>query len=216
MTDISRSLSTVDSLIVDVLTDDVSDNDVSKTLFAVSEFANVVRAGAKTISAEVLLCANLGYGLRLVTRSGERRHMLLFDTGPEGAIFLRNCTNLGIALGEVECIAVNHGCAVPLPLILSVGRFQSDWFFVDPANHIDYEHAHHANDGFDALSFASDRPFATDKFQSLLEQLPENIFRAKGVIWLDESESQYVFHLVGQRFTLDESGRRRRSKTNWC
>jgi 7,8-dihydropterin-6-yl-methyl-4-(beta-D-ribofuranosyl)aminobenzene 5'-phosphate synthase len=109
MTDISRSLSTVDSLIVDVLTDDVSDNYVSKTLFAVSEFANVVRAGATTISAEVLLCANLGYGLRLVTRSGERRHTLLFDTGPEGAIFIRNCANLGIGLGEVECVAVSHG-----------------------------------------------------------------------------------------------------------
>ena len=97
-------------------------------------------------------------------------------------------------------------CTVPLPLILSVGQFQSDWFFVDPANHIDYEHAHLANDGFDALSFASDRPFATNKFQSLLEPLPENIFRAKGMISVDESKSQYVFHLVGQRFTLDESG----------
>ncbi len=29
--------------------------------------------------------------------------------GPEGAIFVRNCANLGIALGEIECIAVSHG-----------------------------------------------------------------------------------------------------------
>jgi len=29
-----------------VLTDDVSDNYVSKTLFAISEFANVIRGGA--------------------------------------------------------------------------------------------------------------------------------------------------------------------------
>lgn len=109
MTDISRSLVSVDSLTVDVVTDDVSDNYVSKTLFAVSEFANIVRAGAKTISAEALLCANLGYGLRLVSQSGGVRHTLLFDTGPEGAIFIRNCANLGIVLGEVECIAVSHG-----------------------------------------------------------------------------------------------------------
>ena len=34
---------------------------------------------------------------------------MLFDTGPEGAIFIRNCANLGIALGEIECIAVSHG-----------------------------------------------------------------------------------------------------------
>jgi 7,8-dihydropterin-6-yl-methyl-4-(beta-D-ribofuranosyl)aminobenzene 5'-phosphate synthase len=59
MTDIARSLALVDSLAVDVLIDDVSDNYVSKTLFAVSEFANIVRAGAKTISAEALLCAGV-------------------------------------------------------------------------------------------------------------------------------------------------------------
>jgi 7,8-dihydropterin-6-yl-methyl-4-(beta-D-ribofuranosyl)aminobenzene 5'-phosphate synthase len=33
----------------------------------------------------------------------------LFDTGPEGVIFIRNCTNLGIRMGEVEAIAVTHG-----------------------------------------------------------------------------------------------------------
>jgi len=82
---------------------------VSKTLFAVSEFANVVRAGAKAISGEALLCGNLGYGLRLVSQIGSDRHVLLFDTGPEGTIFTRNCTNLGIPMGEIECIAVTHG-----------------------------------------------------------------------------------------------------------
>jgi 7,8-dihydropterin-6-yl-methyl-4-(beta-D-ribofuranosyl)aminobenzene 5'-phosphate synthase len=109
MTDLSGSLEPVDELTVDVVTDDVSDNYVSKTLFAVSEFANVVRAGAKTLSGEVLLCGNLGYGLRLVSQSGSVRRTLLFDTGPEAGIFIRNCTNLGIPMGEIECIAVSHG-----------------------------------------------------------------------------------------------------------
>jgi 7,8-dihydropterin-6-yl-methyl-4-(beta-D-ribofuranosyl)aminobenzene 5'-phosphate synthase len=109
MTEISSSLNPVDLLTADVLTDDVSDNYVSKTLFAVSEFANVVRAGAKALSGETLLCGNLGYGLRLVSQIGKVRHNLLFDTGPEGAIFIRNCANLGIPMGEVECIAVTHG-----------------------------------------------------------------------------------------------------------
>ena len=45
----------LNSLAVDVITDDVSDNYVSKTLFAVSEFANVVRAGATVLSGEALL-----------------------------------------------------------------------------------------------------------------------------------------------------------------
>ena len=89
------SLAALDSLTVDVLTDDVSDNYVSKTLFAVSEFSNVIRGGANIISGEALLCANLGFRLRLVSDVGGTRHTLLFDTGPEGAIFIRNCTNLG-------------------------------------------------------------------------------------------------------------------------
>lgn len=102
-------LALVDSLSVDVLTDNVSDTYVSKTLFAVSEFANVVLAGAKEISGETLLVANLGYGLRLRTRIGKIDHALLPDTGTEGAAFIRNCRNLAIDLGEVEEIAITHG-----------------------------------------------------------------------------------------------------------
>ena len=103
------ALKLIDSLVAEVITDDVSDTYVSKTLFAVSEFSNVVLAGAKVISGETLLCANLGFGLRLVSQAENIRHTLLFDTGPEGAIFIRNCANLGIRLGEVEAIAVSHG-----------------------------------------------------------------------------------------------------------
>ena len=108
MTD-TPALTPVDSLVVDVVTDNVSDAYVSKTLFAVSEFSNVILAGAKVISGATLLDANLGFGLRLVSQAGGTRHTLLFDTGPEGSTFIRNCANLGIRLGEVESIAVTHG-----------------------------------------------------------------------------------------------------------
>jgi 7,8-dihydropterin-6-yl-methyl-4-(beta-D-ribofuranosyl)aminobenzene 5'-phosphate synthase len=102
-------LQALDSLTVDVITDNVSDAYVSKTLFALSEFSNVILGGAQIISGETLLCANLGFGLRLRSKIEGTEHTLLFDTGPEGAIFLRNCANLGIRLSEVECIAVTHG-----------------------------------------------------------------------------------------------------------
>jgi 7,8-dihydropterin-6-yl-methyl-4-(beta-D-ribofuranosyl)aminobenzene 5'-phosphate synthase len=82
----ASALKLIDSLVVEVITDDVSDTYVSKTLFAVPEFSNVVLAGAKVISGEALLCANLGLGLRLVSHTENVRHTLLFDTGPEGAI----------------------------------------------------------------------------------------------------------------------------------
>jgi 7,8-dihydropterin-6-yl-methyl-4-(beta-D-ribofuranosyl)aminobenzene 5'-phosphate synthase len=99
----------IDSLTVDVLSDNVSDTYASKPAFAVSELANVMLAGAREISGETLLVANLGYGLRLRSRLGSTEHVLLFDTGTEGAAFLRNCRNLAVDLGDVEAIAVTHG-----------------------------------------------------------------------------------------------------------
>jgi G3E family GTPase len=96
-------------------------------------------------------------------------------------------------------------CQVPLPLILSVGLFQSDRYFADEPDRVDHDHGHLANDGFEALSFQADRPFAADRFQYFLEQLSDNVFRAKGLLWIDEGDRRYVFHLVGKRFTLDPS-----------
>src|SRR5262245_7046014 len=124
---IAHGLVALDSLHVAVVTDDVSDNYVSKTPFAVSEFSNVVKSGASVISGEALLCANLGFGARLVSRAGTTRHTLLFDTGPEGAVFLRNCAALGVSLGEVEAIAVTHGhwdhmAALPAAIDQIVGQ----------------------------------------------------------------------------------------------
>lgn len=99
----------LDALFVDVLSDNVSDTYVSKTRFARSEMDNVMDAGAKLISGSNLLVANLGYGLRLRSRAGVVDHVLLFDTGTEGAVFIRNCRNLDVDLGAVEEIAITHG-----------------------------------------------------------------------------------------------------------
>ncbi len=90
---------------------------------------------------------------------------------------------------------------VPLPLILSVGLFESDQYFQPEAqehhdhkdhehhdhhahhdhdhhdhdhdhHHHDHDHSHHLeNDGFTSLSFQSDRPLAIKKFQNFLDNL---------------------------------------------
>ncbi len=132
---------------------------------------------------------------------------------------------------------------VPLPLILSVGLFETDKYFApsegDGHDHHDHDHSHDhhdhshcdhdhghcehdhghdhsddhghhhsdhlAIDGFTSLSFASDRPFAIRKFQYFLDnQLPEAVFRAKGILWFDESPKRHIFHLSGKRFSLDD------------
>ncbi|BAZ69017.1 MAG: GTP-binding protein [Pelatocladus maniniholoensis HA4357-MV3] len=132
---------------------------------------------------------------------------------------------------------------VPLPLILSVGLFETDKYFDTIEAHThehhdhdhdhsecghdhhdhdhdhsecghdhhdhDHDHHHHSNhlenDGFTSLSFESEKPFAIRKFQYFLDnQLPENIFRAKGIMWFEESPKRHIFHLCGKRFTLDD------------
>src|SRR5919199_936169 len=113
---------------------------------------------------------------------------------------------------------------VPLALILSVGLFESDKYFETEKSahhdahdhehehhHHDHDHAHHhhsnhlENDGFTSLSFESDKPLAIRKFQYFLDnQLPSNVFRAKGILCFDESPHRHIFHLSGKRFTIED------------
>ncbi|MFN7899311.1 MAG: GTP-binding protein [Synechococcaceae cyanobacterium] len=86
-------------------------------------------------------------------------------------------------------------------------------------NHHGHDHAHghgHAHEpaspdhlaieGFTSLSFRSDGPFALRKFQNFLDnQLPPGVFRAKGILWFNESERRHVFHLAGKRFSIEDS-----------
>ncbi len=188
-----------------------------------------------------------------------------------GDIILLNKTDLvdeaDLDLLEVKIRDVKAGARilrttksqVPLPLILSVGLFESDQYFGGEAEahpHDDHDHSahdhsahdhsahdhsahdhsdcdhdhgqceheghdhghdhhghehhgHHSDhlaiDGFTSLSFASDRPFAIRKFQNFLDNLlPESVFRAKGILWFDESPKRHIFHLSGKRFSLDD------------
>jgi G3E family GTPase len=51
----------------------------------------------------------------------------------------------------------------------------------------------------------SDQAFAVRKFQDFVERLPDTVFRAEGLLWIEESDKRYIFHLVGKRFSRDES-----------
>ena len=102
---------------------------------------------------------------------------------------------------------------VPLPLLMSVGLFESDRV-ATKADHDHHDHgqAHHDHadhldiEGYTSLSFSSDGPFSLRKFQNFLDnQLPESVFRAKGILWFNESEKRHVFHLAGKRFSIDDS-----------
>jgi G3E family GTPase len=181
-----------------------------------------------------------------------------------GDIIILNKTDLveeaDLDLLEVKIRDVKDGARilrtvksqVPLPLVLSVGLFESDKYFQseetpsshdhqdhahhdhhdhdhghhDHAHHDHHDHAHHdhdhhdhahhdhahhhhsdhlENDGFTSISFQSDQPFSLRKFQYFLDhQLPTNVFRAKGIMWFDESPKRHIFHLSGKRFSIDD------------
>jgi G3E family GTPase len=110
-----------------------------------------------------------------------------------------------------------HG-EVPLPLILGLGLAEIDVYInrlnEDKHDHEhdhehDHKHEHHhskhlENDGFISVSFQSDRPFSINKFQEFLtEKLPNDVFRAKGILWFAESDLRHLFQLSGKRFSLD-------------
>ena len=116
---------------------------------------------------------------------------------------------------------------VPLGLLLSVGLFDSDrWLQTkdpEPAHvhsggdhhHHSHRHNHHHHaskgeeagtiEGFTSLSFRSDQPLDLRAFQNFLDnQLPQTVFRAKGILWFRESERRHLFHLAGKRFSIDD------------
>ena len=113
--------------------------------------------------------------------------------------------------------------AVPLELILDTDLFQASSLPQEEAHdhdshdHHDHEHDHdhcehpdhhHSHpshieaDGFNSLAFESDQPFSLDAFQNFLNELPDAVFRAKGVLWFEESPERHIFHLSGRRYTL--------------
>ena len=158
---------------------------------------------------------------------------------------------------------------VPLPLILSVGLFESDKYFApaekangsdrhdhshdhhshdshdhshdhhshdshdhshdhhshdshdhhdhhshDSHDHHDHQSHHLENDGFTSLSFQSDEPLSIRKFQYFLDnQLPANVFRAKGIIWFEESDLRHIFHLSGKRLSIESDDWKGEPKT---
>lgn len=155
---------------------------------------------------------------------------------------------------DARILRTDHA-QVPLPLILSVGLFESDKYFGEKAaqkatqkaaqtdehsdhhnhaheshdhgshhnhgshdhadcdhdhGHCEHDHDHSAHshldiDGFKSISFDRDQPLAIRKFQYFLDnQLPASVFRAKGILWFDESPKRHIFHLSGKRFSLED------------
>ena len=104
---------------------------------------------------------------------------------------------------------------IPLNLLLSVGLFETDLINQKESVH-DHSHEHkhgHAHseednriEDFLSVSFQTKEPFSLRKFQYFLDnQLKNNVFRAKGILWFSESERRHLFHLAGKRISIEDS-----------
>ncbi len=95
---------------------------------------------------------------------------------------------------------------VPLPLILDIGLTQADNYQAEISEFRRNQSAfnnHLANDNFNFVSFQSVRPFKIEKFEHFLsQQLSNNVFRAKGILWFQESPDRHIFQLSGPRYDL--------------
>jgi len=110
---------------------------------------------------------------------------------------------------------------VALPLILGLGLTPTDEYIAedvdkhhaDEHHHHDHDHKHEhhhehhshhlENDGFISVSFQADRPFDVNKFETFLtEEMPNNVFRAKGILWFSDSDLRHIFQLSGSRYHL--------------
>ncbi|MGD1716054.1 CobW family GTP-binding protein [Dapis sp. BLCC M172] len=136
-----------------------------------------------------------------------------------GDIILLNKTDL-VCQDQVDYLesyikTVNNGAKilrseyskVQLYLILDVNLSKLQPYFLEDSNNQDelqkISKNHLINDGFTSISFQSKRPFSVVKFQeNFLEELPKNIFRAKGILWFQESELKHIFQLSGKRYDM--------------
>ena len=74
-----------------------------------------------------------------------------------------------------------------------------------------HDHSYQSHDlinnieGFTSVSYEAFEPFSLRKFQYFLDnQISQNVFRAKGILWFMESDRKHIFHLSGKRFSLDD------------
>ncbi len=99
----------VDCLRVQILVDNTSDGLSSVPGFVETEMTYLWRHGMKTMAGSCLCCAAHGLSCLITAWRGSRRRTVLFDTGPDAAVFERNVNRLSVDLGLVDAIVVSHG-----------------------------------------------------------------------------------------------------------
>ncbi|MFC9833882.1 CobW family GTP-binding protein [Rhodococcus sp. NPDC127530] len=109
-------------------------------------------------------------------------------------------------------VEASHG-DVPLDILLSVGRFdpvQADLTLraldsggcTDPHCRHDH-HSHHPSTTFSTWGYESELPLSLEALREVVQKLPPDIYRVKGVIYTsDAPERRAVLQVVGKRVDI--------------
>ena len=74
-----------------------------------NEWPRLWKRGMRELSGKCLCCGAHGLSCAVTAWRGDTSHTLLFDTGPEAAVFEQNVERLGFDMGTVEGIVLSHG-----------------------------------------------------------------------------------------------------------
>lgn len=92
-----------------VLVDNVTDNLSSVPGYVENEWPRLWKRGMQELSGRCLCCGAHGLSCAVTAWRGDAAQTLLFDTGPDAAVFERNVERLGFDMGGVAGIVLSHG-----------------------------------------------------------------------------------------------------------
>ena len=104
-----RELAPADRVEVLVLVDNVTDTLSSTPSYVENELPRLWKRGLRLWSGQCMCCAAHGFSCAITAWRGDVAHTLLFDTGPDDAVFERNVERLGFDIASVDAIVLSHG-----------------------------------------------------------------------------------------------------------
>jgi G3E family GTPase len=122
--------------------------------------------------------------------------------GPEHIEVIRDW--IGLHMKRVRILETTHG-EMPLEILLGSGRFDGQALLSDEGT---AGRGVDAGELFDRWSYVTDAPFSLEKLEEMVRrQLPESVYRCKGIIEVAETpDDRYVLQVVGRRTQLSPLG----------
>lgn len=99
-------------------------------------------------------------------------------------------------------------CEIPLQLLLNIGQFSVSRFLDAKGNWLQEDHPHDKfgnhieEEGIVSFMFKAEHPLDITKFQLFAQNLPESIFRSKGIVSFQGLENKAVYQQVGRRIDV--------------